>query len=158
MQRFKRCSIFLIISNGFRGTEQSRRATCQRRREEESERNPRRRLKKRQCDLKWSVSPTLKGIEDEIHRAGIMRHNLDTNLKNEAENSKLNMAKIQHTWRKIMRDSKVQQLKYELEIMSPNHEREVDIKDAIIQLIDRDLDETEDQYLTALRSHIHNMD
>ena len=52
----------------------------------------------------------LKGIEDEIHRAGIMRHNLDTNLKNEAENSKLNMAKIQHTWRKIMRDSNVSEM------------------------------------------------
>ena len=49
-------------------------------------------------------------------------------------------------------------LKYKLKVMSQNHEREVDMKDAIIQLIDRDLDEAEDQYQTALRSHIHNMD
>ena len=32
------------------------------------------------------------------------------------------------------------------------------MKDAIIQLIDRDLDEAEDQYQTELRSHIHNVD
>ncbi|EKX35168.1 hypothetical protein GUITHDRAFT_80038, partial [Guillardia theta CCMP2712] len=71
---------------------------------------------------------------------------------------RLNMAKIQHQWRKIMRVAKVEQLRHELEIMSQNHEREVDMKDAIIQMLDRDLDEAEEQYQTALRSHLHNLD
>jgi hypothetical protein len=35
--------------------------------------------------------------------------------------------------------------------MSQNHEREVDMKDAIIQMLDRDLDEAEEQYQTAHR-------
>lgn len=100
----------------------------------------------------------IKAIEDEIHRAGIMRHNLETSLKAESEMCKLNLAKIQHSWRKIMRESKVQQLKHEVEIMSQNHEREVDMKDAIIQMLDRDLDEAEEQYQTAHRSHLRNMD
>ena len=52
-----------------------------------------------------------------------MRHNLETSLKAESEMCKLNLAKIQHSWRKIMRESKVQQLKHEVEIMSQNHER-----------------------------------
>ena len=76
-----------------------------------------------------------------IHRAGIMRHNLETSLKQESELCKLNMAKIQHAWRKIMRESKVQQLKHQVEVASQNHEREVDMKDAIIQMLDLDLDE-----------------
>ena len=87
-----------------------------------------------------------------------MRHNLETSLKAESEMCKLNLAKIQHSWRKIMRESKVQQLKHEVEIMSQNHEREVDMKDAIIQMLDRDLDEAEEQYQTAHRSHLRNMD
>ena len=40
-----------------------------------------------------------------------------------------------------MRESKTQQLKNQVEVMSQNHEREVDMKDAIIQMLDRDLDE-----------------
>ena len=87
-----------------------------------------------------------------------MRHNLEKSLKEESELCKLNMAKIQHSWRKIMRESKVQQLKHNVEIMSQNHEREVDMKDAIIQMLDRDLDEAEEQYQTAHRSHLRNVD
>jgi hypothetical protein len=87
-----------------------------------------------------------------------MRHNLEKSLKEESELCKLNMAKIQHSWRKIMRESKVQQLKHNVEIMSQNHEREVDMKDAIIQMLDRDLDEAEEQYQTAHRSHLSNVD
>lgn len=32
------------------------------------------------------------------------------------------------------------------------------MKDAIIQMLDRDLDEAEEQYQTALRSHLQNVD
>ena len=35
--------------------------------------------------------------------------------------------------------------------MSQNHEREVDMKDAIIQMLDRDLDESEEKYQTSQR-------
>jgi hypothetical protein len=46
-----------------------------------------------------------------------------------------------HIALQIMRESKTQQLKNQVEVMSQNHEREVDMKDAIIQMLDRDLDE-----------------
>jgi len=100
----------------------------------------------------------LKAAEEAKFRTDKMRHTLETRLNEEAEFSKLNMAKIQHQWRKIMRVAKVEQLRHELEIMSQNHEREVDMKDAIIQMLDRDLDEAEEQYQTAIRSHLHNLD
>eukprot|EP01041_Mallomonas_annulata_P011596 gene11596-24275_t len=80
----------------------------------------------------------------------------------EAKNSKVNMLKIQNQWRKIMRLAKAESLKKDIEILSQNHERDVDRKDAILQMLDRhlnrDLEEAEDQYQMALRTHLENID
>jgi hypothetical protein len=46
----------------------------------------------------------------------------------------LNGIKIHNQWRKIMRMAKVEELRREIEILSQNHEREVDRKDAIMQV------------------------
>jgi hypothetical protein len=72
--------------------------------------------------------------------------------------AKLNRYRINNQWRKLMRLAKVESLRKELEILSQSHEREVDMKDAIIQMLDRDLDEAEEQYSMALRSHLSNVD
>ena len=61
-------------------------------------------------------------------------------------------------WRKIMRIAKTESLKKDIEIISQNHERDVDRKDAILQMIDRDLEEAEDQYQMSLRSNLMNID
>jgi len=79
-------------------------------------------------------------------------------MKAEQENTKKNQLKIQNTWRKIMRLAKVEQLRKEIEIQSQGHERDVDRKDAIIQMLDRDLEEAEEQYQMALRNHFQNVD
>lgn len=76
----------------------------------------------------------------------------------EAKNSKVNLLKIQNQWRKIMRLAKAEALKKDIEILSQNHERDVDRKDAILQMLDRDLEEAEDQYQMALRTHLENVD
>mmetsp|Transcript_3603 Transcript_3603/g.10620 ORF Transcript_3603/g.10620 Transcript_3603/m.10620 type:complete len:329 (-) Transcript_3603:441-1427(-) len=91
-------------------------------------------------------------------REAKLRHKLENSMIEEAALSRLNGAKIQHQWRKMMRIAKVEQLRHDLEVMSQNHEREVDMKDAIIQMLDRDLDEAEEQHQMALRSHLRNMD
>ena len=44
-------------------------------------------------------------------------------------------------------------LKKEIEVLSQNHERSVDRKDAMIQMLDQDLEEAEEQYRTSLRAH-----
>ena len=87
-----------------------------------------------------------------------MRKKLTDDMLEESKYSKLNLSKIQNQWRKLMRLAKVESLRKDLEIMSQNHEREVDMKDAIIQMLDRDLDEAEEQYQMALRSHLQNVD
>jgi len=76
----------------------------------------------------------------------------------EARNTKYNMSRIQESWLKIMRSAKTKQLKKQVEIISQNHERDVDRKDAILQMLDRDLDEAEEQHQVAVRSHLLNVD
>lgn len=46
----------------------------------------------------------------------------------------INGIKIHNQWRKIMRLAKVEELRKQIEILSQNHEREVDRKDALIQV------------------------
>merc|ERR1719247_3605148 len=72
--------------------------------------------------------------------------------------SKINRLKILNQWRKLMRLVKVEDLRKEIEVISQSHEREVDRKDAIIQVLDRDLEDSEEQYQTALRAHLVMVD
>merc|ERR1719450_775592 len=80
----------------------------------------------------------------------------DTDL--ETKNTRYNMSKLQESWLKIMRSAKTKQLKKQVEIISQNHERDVDRRDAILQMLDRDLDEAEEQHQVAVRSHLLNVD
>ena len=79
-------------------------------------------------------------------------------LAAEEKCSKLNRLKILNQWRKLMRLVKVEDLRKEIEIISQHHEREVDRKDAIIQVLDRDLEDSEEQYQMALRAHLVMVD
>ena len=86
------------------------------------------------------------------------RRRLKADMAREAKFSATNRLMIQNQWRKIMRLAKVESLRKDIEIMSQNHERDVDRKDAVIQMLDRDLEESEEQYQMALRSHLQNID
>merc|ERR1719392_587430 len=86
------------------------------------------------------------------------RQKLQRDSQLEMRNTKYNMSKIQESWLKIMRSAKTKQLKKQVEIISQNHERDVDRKDAILQMLDRDLDEAEEQHQVAVRSHLLNVD
>eukprot|EP00933_Yihiella_yeosuensis_P061244 TRINITY_DN64046_c0_g1_i1.p1 TRINITY_DN64046_c0_g1~~TRINITY_DN64046_c0_g1_i1.p1 ORF type:complete len:493 (+),score=127.03 TRINITY_DN64046_c0_g1_i1:111-1589(+) len=86
------------------------------------------------------------------------RDRLKRDAQLEARNTKYNMSRIQESWLKIMRSAKTKQLKKQVEIISQNHERDVDRKDAILQMLDRDLDEAEEQHQVAVRSHLLNVD
>ena len=75
-------------------------------------------------------------------------------MEKEEKFSKINRLKLLNQWRKLMRLVKVEDLRKEIEVVSQNHEREVDRKDAIIQVLDRDLEDSEEQYQMALRAHL----
>merc|ERR1719150_2759207 len=86
------------------------------------------------------------------------RHRLQRDAQLEMKNTKYNMSKLQESWLKIMRGAKTKSLKKQVEIISQNHERDVDRRDAILQMLDRDLDEAEEQHQVAVRSHLLNVD
>ena len=62
----------------------------------------------------------------------IARNELNRRMEQERANAQINQLKIQNQWRKIMRLAKVESLRKGIEILSQNHERDVDRKDAII--------------------------
>jgi len=94
--------------------------------------------------------------EEEAARAKeeLRRRELKDRQEAEEKYSRINRLKILTQWRKLMRLVKVEDLRKEIEIMSQQHEREVDRKDAIIQILDRDLEDSEEQYQMALRAHL----
>jgi hypothetical protein len=69
-----------------------------------------------------------------------------------------NKRKLLTYWRKIMRMAKTEELRSEIEILSQNNQRELDSKEAFIQMLDKNLDEAEDQYQMALRNHLIHME
>eukprot|EP01052_Picozoa_sp_SAG31_P061877 SAG31_NODE_20922_length_562_cov_0.848812_1_plen_160_part_01 len=98
--------------------------------------------------------------EDELRRQKEEQAKMYMRKKREEEErfSALNNLRIQQQWRRSMRITKVEELRKDIEVLSQNHEREVDRKDAIIQMLDRDLDESEEQYQLALRAHLKEQD
>lgn len=94
--------------------------------------------------------------EEEAARAKeeARKRKLKERQEQEEKYSRVNRLKILNQWRKLMRLVKVEDLRKEIEIISQNHEREVDRKDAIIQMLDADLEDSEEQYQMALRSHL----
>jgi hypothetical protein len=88
----------------------------------------------------------------------IRRDYLKNAMYEEQKMAHFNRMKILTHWRKIMRVAKTEQLKKEIQIYQQNHDREVDAKDAILQMIDRDLDEAEEQHQMALRNHLIHVD
>jgi hypothetical protein len=98
-------------------------------------------------------------LNDAAKKAALeARKQLLSRMDEEAKHTKMNQFRIQNQWRKIMRLAKVESLRKDIEIMSQNHERDVDRKDAWIVLLDRDLEEAEEQYQMSLRSHLQNID
>jgi dynein regulatory complex subunit 2 len=79
-------------------------------------------------------------------------------LIKEEKNTKKNLYKINNQWRAIMRDIKSKDLLKDIEIMSQTFERIIDRKDSVIKALVIDLQEDEEQYAMAMRSHFENVD
>ncbi|XP_071166251.1 dynein regulatory complex subunit 2-like [Mytilus edulis] len=83
---------------------------------------------------------------------------LKDKLAKEERATKYNLNKLNHQWRNIMREAKSKELRKEIEILSQTFERIVDRKDATIKSLAKDLQEAEEQYAMALRSHLQAVD
>ncbi|XP_078287580.1 dynein regulatory complex subunit 2 [Rhinoraja longicauda] len=83
---------------------------------------------------------------------------LKDKLSKEEHNSRLNTLKLNEKWRSVMREAKATDLRKDIEILSQTFERIVDRKDSVIRALTKDLEEAEEQYATAMRNHIQNVD
>ena len=100
----------------------------------------------------------LKAEEEARAREAQRRLELKAEQDREERYARLNRNKLTNQWRKLMRLVKVEDLRQEIEVLSQGHERQVDRKDAIIQVLDRDLEDAEEQYQAATRGHLVMVD
>jgi hypothetical protein len=66
--------------------------------------------------------------------------------------------KLLSYWRKVLRIVKTEDFKNEIDIYIQNNLHELDSKTAFIIMLDKSLDESEDQYQMALRNHLIHLD
>lgn len=104
------------------------------------------------------IDKSVEDLEKEQKLLKMRKEHLKNAMIEEQKMAHFNRMKILTHWRKLLRLAKTEQLKKEIQIYQQNHDREVDAKDAILQMLDRDLDEAEEQYQMALRNHLIHVD
>lgn len=104
------------------------------------------------------VQLTKEEYENEHNLNKVKKDYLDNGIRSEVMIAKLNRQKLATYWRKILRIAKTEEFKNELEIYSQNNQRELDSKEAFLQMLDKNLDEAEDQYSLALRNHLLHLE
>jgi len=78
-------------------------------------------------------------------------------LQQESFNTRLNQKLITNFYRSLLRLEKVDLLRKEIDMVAQNHQRDIDRKDAIIHMLAKDLEEAEEQFATAQRSHLSHL-
>ena len=79
-------------------------------------------------------------------------------MTKEEKFTKTNMLIINDRWRAIRRDVKSKELKAEITVLKNTFDRVIDQKDEVIKALVLDIEEAEEQYMMALRSHLQNVD
>lgn len=96
--------------------------------------------------------------EMKLQQQNAARLSLRERLEEDSKITKMNQLKVTNQWRKIMRLAKTEALKADIEILSQNHERNLDRKDAILHMLVGDMYDAESQFQVATRSHLKNVD
>ena len=81
------------------------------------------------------------------------RAHLKHKFEEEMQYSRINRMKLLNDWRVIMRIAKIDEIRKYLTLYMQIFERDLDDKDAILQMLDRDISEAEDHYNIALTNH-----
>lgn len=83
---------------------------------------------------------------------------LKDKMAKEEKFTKMNMLIINDRWRAIRRDVKSKELKAEITVLKNTFDRVIDQKDEVIKALLMDIEEAEEQYMIALRSHLQNIE
>ncbi|XP_018417380.1 PREDICTED: coiled-coil domain-containing protein 65 [Nanorana parkeri] len=83
---------------------------------------------------------------------------LKVKLAKEEHTSSINLNKLNVQWRAVLREVKAKELRKDIEILSQTFERVVDCKNSVVKSLIKDVEEADEQYTHALRSHLQNID
>jgi hypothetical protein len=96
---------------------------------------------------------------DQLKKLAKMKKDiLRSKMESEHKMVNFNKKKLLTYWRKIMRIAKTEELRGEIDVYSQNNQRELDSKEAFIQMLDKNLDEANNQHQIALRNHLIHID
>eukprot|EP01062_Namystynia_karyoxenos_P040044 TRINITY_DN291_c0_g2_i1.p1 TRINITY_DN291_c0_g2~~TRINITY_DN291_c0_g2_i1.p1 ORF type:complete len:562 (+),score=288.88 TRINITY_DN291_c0_g2_i1:120-1688(+) len=79
-------------------------------------------------------------------------------MEEERKYSQESQREVQMRWVELLRREKYLELSAEVEILKQTHDKTLDRKNAVIEMLMDDLDEAEEQYRLALRTHLQNID
>jgi hypothetical protein len=88
----------------------------------------------------------------------LLRTRLEDLMKEEEASSRLYKSEILERWVRILRHEKMDELLGEIDILRHTFEKTLDRKNAVIAMLAVDMDEAEEQYRLALRTHLTNID
>ncbi|XP_061871639.1 dynein regulatory complex subunit 2 [Colius striatus] len=91
-------------------------------------------------------------------KAEMLTRFLKDKLGKEERNSALNRRKLEAQWRAVLRETKDEELRRDVEILRQTMARVMDGKDSAIESLATDLQEAEEQHARALRSHLQLTD
>jgi hypothetical protein len=100
----------------------------------------------------------LKKEEERKKKQDYLRQKMREMKEKEQKLSKINSINIHSNWLLLLRDSKLRELKDNIEILSQNYERQIDRRDNQIQILYRDINNAEEQFRLALRNHHQHID
>ena len=106
----------------------------------------------------------LKGEEARKQAMEEARQKAKEKIAIEEQNYKVNELKIQTRWREIMKQgsrfniAKTEEVRKQIETLQQVHSRHLDRKTLILNNLDKDLEESEEQYSTAIQAHLISVD
>ncbi|KAJ7999153.1 hypothetical protein DPEC_G00212440 [Dallia pectoralis] len=98
--------------------------------------------------------------EDEMakRKEDMLTQFLKDKLQKEERNSSVNLHKLTTQWRAVLRQTRLVELRADIDILSQTFERVLDRKNSVIKCLVSDLSEAEHQSAQAIRSHLHCVD
>lgn len=109
-------------------------------------------IKKRVIEL------SLEEYNQKLHSDKLKYENLRDQIKKEKEIHLRNQKKIMMEWRNIMASLKVDDIIKDFEVFSSEFQRKMDADDAFLTLLDKTLEESNNQYELTLKNHLMHLD
>lgn len=97
-------------------------------------------------------------MEQRRRQEVLLRTRLEELMNEEESMARISAKDIEARWMRFLREKKQKELVAEIEVLRNTFEKTLDRKNAVISMLSVDMDEAEEQYRLALRTHLGNID